>query len=281
MLLHISHNDLDGVCCGILIKSVFPKVKTLYLSYEELPTALNDIPSNFSSVIITDISPPLTVVETFSGDRDFLLIDHHISTAPLATHPFVKLDINKCAALLTYEKLTADGHDLTRYEKLVERVNDFDLWKLKFEDSLKLNILFNLLGIERFEKRFLETPYTEFLTDEDLIISIEEVRRDAYIRKAMKNAHRVTDRNGCQVAAVFAEAYSSELGNALIKQGDTDYAVIINAQRGKFSLRSRADIDVSKLAEERGGGGHKNAAGFSDDPGPLIAWVLEKIRITP
>ncbi|MDR2105673.1 MAG: phosphoesterase [Deferribacteraceae bacterium] len=276
MLLHISHNDLDGVCCGLFVKSVFPKVKTLYLSYEELLPAIAEIPPNYSSVILTDISPPAGVVESLASDRDFLLIDHHISTSHYANHPFVTLDITKSAALLTYEKLTADGYDLSRYQKLVERVNDYDLWKLKYEDSLKLNILFNLLGIERFEKRFLETPYTEFFPEEQLIISIEEERRDAYIRRALKNVYRTTDKNNLQIAVVFAESYSSELGNTIIKQGNTDYVLIVNAQRSRFSLRSRQDIDVSKLAEKNGGGGHKNAAGFSVNLDDLFTWVLEK-----
>jgi oligoribonuclease NrnB/cAMP/cGMP phosphodiesterase (DHH superfamily) len=280
MLLHISHNDLDGVCCGILVKSALPKAKSLYVSYDEFPSVLGDVPLNFSSVMVTDISPPADIVETLSGDRDFLLIDHHLSSLPLSGHPFVILDTGKCAALLTYEKLTADGYDLGRYRKLVERVNDFDLWKLKFDDSLKLNILLNLLGIDRFEKRFLETPYEDFLAEEKYIISIEEARRDTYIRKAMKNIHRVTDKNGLQVAAVFAESYGSELGNAIISQGQADYVLIINAQRGKFSLRSRQDVDVSKLAETHGGGGHKNASGFSADLDPMFAWVLKKTGIT-
>jgi oligoribonuclease NrnB/cAMP/cGMP phosphodiesterase (DHH superfamily) len=279
MLLHISHNDLDGVCCGILVKSVFPKAKTLYISYDELNSALSEISPSYTSVMITDISPTAGVVETLSGDRDFLLIDHHISTAPLASHPFVMLNIEKCAAMLTYEKLSADGHDLSAYKRLVEIVNDFDLWKLKYEESLKLNILFSLLGIERFEARFLETPFTEFLPEEKYIISIEENRRDSYIRKALKNVRWGTDKNGRRVAAVFAEAYTSELGNAIIKQGQADYALVVNAQRGKFSLRSRHDLDISKLAEMSGGGGHKNAAGFSAELEPIFAWAFEKIGI--
>lgn len=35
-----------------------------------------------------------------------------------------------------------------------------------------------------------------------------------------------------------------------------------------YSLRSRGDFDVAKLAESMGGGGHKNAAGFASDRQP-------------
>jgi bifunctional oligoribonuclease and PAP phosphatase NrnA len=39
----------------------------------------------------------------------------------------------------------------------------------------------------------------------------------------------------------------------------------IGADRYKVSLRSRGDVDVEQLARRHGGGGHKNAAGFTTD----------------
>jgi phosphoesterase RecJ-like protein len=36
----------------------------------------------------------------------------------------------------------------------------------------------------------------------------------------------------------------------------------VEDEKFKVSLRSRGDIDVEKIARKRGGGGHKNAAGF-------------------
>jgi phosphoesterase RecJ-like protein len=35
--------------------------------------------------------------------------------------------------------------------------------------------------------------------------------------------------------------------------------------RVRVSLRSRGDVDVAKVAQELGGGGHRNAAGISFD----------------
>ncbi|NIR40577.1 MAG: hypothetical protein GWN79_23215 [Actinobacteria bacterium] len=44
----------------------------------------------------------------------------------------------------------------------------------------------------------------------------------------------------------------------------------------KVSLRSRGVVDVGAIAAANGGGGHRNAAGFTV-PGPLDA-VVERIR---
>jgi oligoribonuclease NrnB/cAMP/cGMP phosphodiesterase (DHH superfamily) len=60
------------------------------------------------------------------------------------------------------------------------------------------------------------------------------------------------------------KTFSSELGNILAERsgayGLTWYMEGCNAN---VSLRSKGDYDVSKLAEVYGGGGHKNAAGFT------------------
>jgi nanoRNase/pAp phosphatase (c-di-AMP/oligoRNAs hydrolase) len=51
----------------------------------------------------------------------------------------------------------------------------------------------------------------------------------------------------------------------LVKEENLDYVIIINAQKNKISLRSKKEIDVSIIAQKNGGGGHKNAAGFSTE----------------
>jgi nanoRNase/pAp phosphatase (c-di-AMP/oligoRNAs hydrolase) len=75
----------------------------------------------------------------------------------------------------------------------------------------------------------------------------------------------IEDNEGLEAFIVFSEEYSSELGNYIIKELGADYVVMINMQRMKVSLRSRKDINVRSIAEMNGGGGHKNAAGFSID----------------
>ena len=79
----------------------------------------------------------------------------------------------------------------------------------------------------------------------------------------MRNIFTFTDINGYTATVVFAEAYASELGNSIISDGIADYVILINPQQKKISLRSRSEVDIRCIAEENGGGGHKNAAGFS------------------
>jgi bifunctional oligoribonuclease and PAP phosphatase NrnA len=57
---------------------------------------------------------------------------------------------------------------------------------------------------------------------------------------------------------------SEDLVNMTLTVGGTEVALILVEQKGggfKLSLRSRSEVDCSRLAEQFGGGGHKRAAG--------------------
>jgi phosphoesterase RecJ-like protein len=76
---------------------------------------------------------------------------------------------------------------------------------------------------------------------------------------------------------------TEDIINLTLTVGGTEMAIILVEQAGgafKLSLRSRCDIDCSRLAERFGGGGHKRAAGATLE-GPLEdarAKVLDAVR---
>lgn len=262
--LHISHNDLDGLGCGVLIKKFMPgNIKTVYLGYDDIDRYIEENYHYYDRIIITDVSPQYGTVEMLAGEKDVLIIDHHASSDALKDFHFTHHDITKCATLLTYEYLLQEGFNVEEYEEFARCINDVDMWFLKREDSLKMSVLFNLMGITRMEERFLSNSYKGFTDTEKLLITLEEERRDNYIKKAMRNIETIKDKDGLTFTVVFAESYASELGNYIISEDISDYVMLINAQSKKISLRSRKDVDIRHIAERNGGGGHKNAAAFS------------------
>lgn len=262
--LHISHNDLDGLGCGVLIKKFLSgSIKTVYLGYDDIDNYIEENYQYYDRIIITDVSPLYGTVEMLAGEKDVLIIDHHASSEALKDFHFTHHDITKCATLLTYEYLLNEGYKVEEYEEFASCINDVDMWFLKRDDSLKMSVLFNQMGISRMEERFLNNSYHGFTDTEKLIITLEEERRDNYIKKAMRNIVTMKDVSGYTFTAVFAESYASELGNYIISEDISDYVILINAQSKKISLRSRKDVDIRTIAENNGGGGHKNAAAFS------------------
>lgn len=67
------------------------------------------------------------------------------------------------------------------------------------------------------------------------------------------------------LAANCTPHFASDVGHELCKKSGTFGATYFTEKNGsvKWSLRSEGDFDVSKIAKYFGGGGHKNAAGFT------------------
>ena len=203
--LHISHNDLDGLGCGVLIKKYLSgSIKTVYLGYDDIDNYIEENYQYYDRIIITDVSPLYGTVEMLAGEKDVLIIDHHASSEALKDFHFTHHDITKCATLLTYEYLLNEGYKVEEYEEFARCINDVDMWFLKRDDSLKMSVLFNQMGISRMEERFLNSPYHGFTDTEKLIIMLEEERRDNYIKKAMRNIVTMKDVSGNTFTAVFA-----------------------------------------------------------------------------
>ncbi|HVM93869.1 MAG TPA: bifunctional oligoribonuclease/PAP phosphatase NrnA [Terriglobales bacterium] len=76
------------------------------------------------------------------------------------------------------------------------------------------------------------------------------------------------------------------LVNYALSMGDVQVAIFfreLSDKRYRVSLRSKGGINVSKVAEHFGGGGHKCASGFSVD-GPLavaVSRVVDRLRTEP
>ena len=68
---------------------------------------------------------------------------------------------------------------------------------------------------------------------------------------------------------------ASDLGHELANKSGTFGLVWSMAGDGQIhcSLRSNGDYDVSAIAKAFGGGGHRNAAGFSTDIDTLMSWL--------
>ena len=85
-----------------------------------------------------------------------------------------------------------------------------------------------------------------------------------------------SDRGGLRVEAVNAAFQRAQIGHALAERAA--YGAPVGAvyrsvgRRVDVSLYSIGDFDVAAVAAKYGGGGHRNAAGFSV---PLEAWTQD------
>lgn len=94
-------------------------------------------------------------------------------------------------------------------------------------------------------------------------LRVEELKRSAYPATLGGETCFISN------APYFA---ASEVAGELCDRSGAAYgASYFEVSNGRFqySLRSRGDFDVSAIARKFGGGGHKNAAGFSVEGPPV------------
>ena len=296
------HNDLDGVGVGIVSKVFFGEenVHDVACDNHEVNAKVKDFIESgeyifYSMVIVGDISFNEEVAETINSHSNlsskFLLVDHHKTAEWLNKYPFAHVDVTRNGELASgTSSLMQILHErgfsvLPEYNEnavkaFVEKVRRYDTWEWHnvYDDQQAnmLNQLYFLDGASRFEfsmlkklssdnlHRFYEGVWRELFSKGEIErLSIEEVNMRKYIDSRIAQA-KVSSTEEFEFAYVFAERYTSQLGNKLCDVLGVDFAMVIDIQRGKVSLRSIGDkFDVSVLAKRYGGGGHKNSSGYS------------------
>lgn len=164
---------------------------------------------------------------------------------------------------------------------LVDYVEDRDLWLkgLPFSDAANAYI-------STIEFDFDEWDKLEQMSLEEAVVLGRPVvaKTQQYVREVLKNAMRV---NFCGYVVPIVNAPQvdiSELLHELAKRPFKETLDIAEPPefamgwwqrsdgRFQYSLRSIGDFDVSKLAKDYDGGGHKNAAGFERDSPDHLWW---------
>ena len=255
-------------------------------------------------VYILDFSLPKVVMWwLFAHARRVVWLDHHKTAFEMwceterdlhceddrrpENNRFILLDSNKSGAVLAWEYF----YPSTEVPMLIQHIDDRDRWQFKLGGSKEFHAALNsykpwtfetwrgifLCGL--FEKETWRVP-EEFYVEGTAILR----SHNQYVQAALKQARP----SGIKVLlsedgfapvlnglAANAPAFlASDLGHELANQSGTFGLVWSMAGDGQIhcSLRSNGDYDVSAIAKAFGGGGHRNAAGFSTDINTLISW---------
>lgn len=269
---------------------------------EIVPTQIADN----REVYILDFSFPQHVMEgLFALAKRVVWLDHHKTAFEMwGVQPgqrvwaeteggHVKLHMDKSGALLAWEYFQPG----TEVPMLIQHIDDRDRWQFKLEGSKELHAAFASLK-----------PWT--FSQWDLLFYVDGVRLEALkdegrailrahnqnVQAALKNAracviHEATTYEGyesgpCGDISVYSDApkglaanapafLASDLGSELAIKSGTFGLVWSMAGDGQVhcSLRSNGEYDVSAIAKAFGGGGHRNAAGFSTDINTLMEWL--------
>jgi uncharacterized protein len=303
-----THNDLDGVGCGIVAKLAFgDKVDVRYNSVMGLDTQVERLFEHEKKLsefhlFITDLSineentKRVESLHQSGGKVNF--IDHHKTALHFNDYSWgsVKVEYEDgrltSATSLLYEHLLGNKwiQPSKSVDQFVELIRQYDTWEWDQNDNVKakqLNDLFFMFAIDEFEEKMLDrlTQHQEgfeFDEFEQKLLSMEEDKIERYVRRKKRETFQTFIDDYC-AGIVHAESYHSELGNELGKgYPHLDYIAILNVGGKKISFRTIHDhVDVSAVAGQFGGGGHAKASGCSMGKEAFELYVQDVYPLDP
>ena len=210
-----------------------------------------------------DYSFPLDVV---SGIREqvnsLTVIDHHETNKEAALSADNRLfDMTHSGAALSWKFF----HPTKPIPRLLRYVEDSDLWKFRLRHTREITESLSLYDMN-------------FKTWDKLVRDFEQGKEKKYMEEGttlLRSRDRRIGRligfgedivfEGHKALMVNSPFYVSEIGHSIVKHG-TPVALIWSWRGGKIMVSLRSDgkaVNVAKLAERYGGGGHAAAAGFT------------------
>lgn len=259
--------------------------------YEFIAASYGDAPPDCTDAIVymVDFSYKRDVVkEMCKVARKVYHIDHHVSAIE-DLKPLWRYNEQEdfCDSFAPYQDITMSGAMLAwrflygsskEVPLLLRHIQDRDLWK------------FELAGTREIAAALFSYDWTFSLFD-DLMLGSEGVSKLIHEGIALERKHNkdvaslivsgmhLSNIDEHTVPVLNApHMFASDAGNLMslgYKEGTMFAATYIDTPKGRtYSLRSAPNgMDVSKIAERFGGGGHKHAAGFTVPAGrhPAIA----------
>lgn len=234
-----------------------------YIGWSYGSTPPSDLIKQGDEVYICDISfEKELLLDWYDTAESIVLLDHHVSAEKkLKDLHFAYFDMNHSGAWLAWKFFHPD----TEVPDMIQYIEDRDLWKWELPHSKEINAV-----IESYDFDFdiwdeLNNNIQDNCFDVlEIGIALERYK-ERLIDRACTGAHSITIGKH-EVMAVNCSLFPSEIGNELLSRfPDTPFSVVYSdRERSRnYSLRSEEGReDVSVIATEHGGGGHRNASGF-------------------
>jgi len=205
--------------------------------------------------------------------KSLTIIDHHVSRKTIILSvPRHSYALHHSGSVLAWQYF----HPAQNVPTLLKYVEDVDLWKFKLSKThelvayldVHLKYSFKIFDIvaHKFENKEIRSQCAH---DGGIILQYQKVLID----DAIKNSAEFVKFFGYTVLAANSPFIHSEIGNALARKHGP-FSIVWSKKYWKIivSLRSMGDFDVSRLAARYGGGGHKNASGFSFPDTTKFPW---------
>jgi oligoribonuclease NrnB/cAMP/cGMP phosphodiesterase (DHH superfamily) len=276
-ILSISHNDLDGIGCQIVLKNYFNNIEFSVTTYnnidEVLEKTINKL-DRYDGIFITDISPNNR--ELFDRiDIPMVYLDHHETALDLHDPDENFYCVPEvCATKLTKGYIENMFHvKLSHLDYFVDVVNDYDMWLHRDPKSWALNELYYNYWSTKFRTRFSDGDIKFTDGEEDYI----RYRRKEFNRLYTEiDFYELEDIKG---VLVNTNDFANDIANKILIEEDYKIVFVYIPKYNNISVRCNETYlnigDILKILEL--GGGHSNAGGFHNEDTNVISSNVEKV----
>lgn len=255
---------IDGLTSALIAKRNLPPDTEFHAA--KYGSDLPDVAGK--DVYILDFSyPAAQTIEIADKAAGLIVLDHH-KTAQEAMEEARGVLQNRTNVLIDFD-MESSGAGLTaKHFKepdnwFVNYVEDRDLWRFKLPNSKNVNAYIQSIPLT-FEA--YEAASQSVDVDQANVLGMGALKYLETYAQDTAAQHRIIYFDGYENIPVVnaAKPGISEILNILAKKFTFALGWFQRPDaKVEFSLRSVGDFDVSAIAKTHGGGGHKNASGFT------------------
>ena len=250
-------NCADGFGAAWVVRKALGEIDFHGAKYQEPPPDVTG-----KDVVMVDFSYKRPVLlEMAEKANSILILDHHKTSAEdlvdLPANVTAKFDMGHSGAMLTWEHFFPGQEP----PPLLLHIEDRDLWRFALQNTrqIQANVFSFPYDFQAWDTLMAAAPAA-------LAAEGEAIERKHFkdIRELLGVTTREMVIGGHRVpVANLPYTMSSDAGHEMAK-GRPFAACYWDTPEGRvFSLRSNDEgVDVSEVAKQYGGGGHRNASGF-------------------
>jgi len=274
-------NCYDGVTAAYIAWLRFKdSAEYLPFNYSDAPPEVKD-----KEIYIVDFSFKRDVIKHLQEYNLVTVLDHHkTAQAELEGLPGVVFDMERSGAGITWDYFFGDNDNvnLRSYNRpeLVNYIEDRDLWRFKLPHSRLVNAWIQSYDIDLEVWKNEVAPQMANRSLDGIISEGGSLLRQQskLVKSICYNASLARTPGEGKYIGPYVE--TSILMSEVCEQMLADYpeypfswySFVRRDGKRQYGLRSRSteNFDVSVIAKEYGGGGHRNAAGFELEVGSTM-----------
>lgn len=272
--------DLDGHCSGAIVKFYFPKCELIGINYgDDFPW--DKIERGELLYMVDFALQPFDDMVKLAGMSELVWIDHHKSaiesyeSSSIAGNlPGARCHDNSQAACeLVWEYLY---NAFTAVPRAVKLLSQYDTWNHSDPDTLPFQFGLRQYGTDPNDTNFWGqlfeisglNPLDQIIGEGTVILNYQGLEN----RKYSSACAFETELDGLRCVAINKMLTNSQVFDAVWDAEKYDAMLAFGWRKGAWHISlysTKPDVDVSIIAKNRGGGGHKGAAGFQCDELPF------------